>query len=95
MLNVQNYLIKSLAVVGTISLIIMACSVDNANDTNSTNSTANTNVVGRYQVSSYINSSLNTRYFDVIDTETGIVKSYYKSGATPGNYLLDKTTITQ
>ena len=93
MLNMQNYLIKSLAIVGTISLIIMACSADDANNTNSTNA------VGKYQISSYSNvlgtgGSSSVRYIDVIDTETGIVKSY---SAQPNSdvYVLKSTTSTQ
>jgi hypothetical protein len=96
MQNMQNYLIKSLAIVGTISLIIMACSADDANNTNST---ASTNAVGKYQISSYSNvlgtgGSLSVRYIDVIDTETGIVKSY---SAQPNSnvFVLKSTTSTQ
>lgn len=92
----KNYLMSSLAIVGAVSLIIMACSADNANNTNST---ASTNAVGKYQISSY--STLTAtgdayvkRYFDVINTETGEVKSYCKT-ATSSNYLLINTTVTQ
>ncbi len=79
-----NYLISSLAFVGAFSLIIMACSAD------STSSSNNTNAVGKYQISGDGASSR----FHVIDTETGIVKSYSKDGGT-ANYFLMNTTITQ
>ncbi len=87
----QNYLIKSLAVVGTISLIIMACSADEANNSNDTNSTANTNAVGKYQI-----CGTGTALLNVINTETGVVKTYLYSGtATSGTYTLTATTNTQ
>ncbi len=80
-----NYLISSLAIVGTFSLIIMACSADNANSANSVNS------VGKYQITgdSYGNAST----FHVIDTETGIVKTYRNNGTN--NYTLTSTTNAQ
>ena len=87
----QNYLIKSLAIVGTISLIIMACSADEANNSNETNSTANTNVVGKYQIS----SSGGGNGFHVINTETGVVKTYFASASstnTSGTYFVFATT---
>lgn len=89
----QNYLIKSLAIVGTISLIIMACSADDANNSNETNSTANTNVVGKYQITSGNGSGFQ---FYVINTETGVVKSYSTNTTLPGSpHVLKETIITQ
>jgi len=77
-----NYLISSLAIVGAFSLIIMACSTDNSSSANSVNS------VGKYQISSSGDNG-----FNVIDTETGVVKSY---GSGSGNvFNLYATTITQ
>lgn len=92
MLNMQNYLIKSLAVVGTISLIIMACSADEAKNSNDTNSTANTNAIGKYQITT--SSPAN---FHVLNTETGVVKSYYNpsmltSNTYSSNFVLYATT---
>ncbi len=82
-----NYLISSLAVVGAFSLIIMACSADNSNTTNSVVST-----VGKYQITSSPNSNLGK--FHVIDTETGVVKTFEKTTSS-GNYVLISTTVTQ
>ena len=87
----KNYVLHSLAIVGAISLIILACSADN-----STNSTA---TMSKYQISSFstisaAGSANITRYFDVIDTETGVVKSY-RSGTATGDYTLLTTTPTQ
>ncbi len=84
----KNYLMSSLAIVGAVSLIIMACSADNSNDPNGTNST---NALGKYQISSFINSA-NVKSFDVINTETGEVKSYVKGSA---GYILERVTATQ
>ena len=74
---------SSLAIVGAVSLIIMACSADNSNNT------ASTNAVGKYQITSGASGC-----FDVIDTETGVVKSYTKIG-TSIEYYLRTTTVTQ
>ena len=80
-----NYLISSLAIVGAFSLIIMACSADN-NDNNSTN---NVNVVGKYQIT----GDGTATKFHVIDTETGIVKTY--SNGNGPTYTLVTTTLPQ
>ena len=82
-----NYLISSLAIVGACSLIIMACSADNSSSANSVNS------VGKYQISSTGSGT----GFSVIDTETGVVKSYgYGAAGGGGNsFNLYATTITQ
>ncbi|MCX6183526.1 MAG: hypothetical protein NTX74_00435 [Flavobacterium sp.] len=82
----KNYVLHSLAIVGAISLIIMACSADNSNNTNTPN---NTNALGKYQISSSPNSNLGK--YHVIDTETGIVKTYEKTSSN-GNYVLISTT---
>ena len=76
-----NYLISSLAVVGAFSLIIMACSADSSNSTNGVNS------LGKYQLSTDGN-------IHVIDTETGVVKTYKYSNST-NNYVYQCTTSTQ
>jgi hypothetical protein len=78
-----NYLISSLAIVGAFSLIIMACSADDANVTNNTTTTGRYQITGGAQVST----------FHVIDTETGVVKSY--QGYNNSDFILTATTITQ
>lgn len=90
-----NYLISSLAIVGAFSLIIMACSADNSNSTN------NVNTAGRYQITALNGNNYAPFVFYVIDTETGVVKTY-KSDPHTGNgafgantYTLTSTTITQ
>lgn len=85
----KNYLINSFAIVGAISLFIMACSADNSN----TNSTSTTSAAGRYQITSGNSSGIQ---FYVIDTETGIVKSFSKSTITGGTvHVLNETITTQ
>ncbi|OYQ37880.1 hypothetical protein CHU92_07290 [Flavobacterium cyanobacteriorum] len=79
-----NYLINSLAIVGALSIIIMACSADNSNSANVANS------VGKYQIS----TTSNAGGFFVIDTETGVVKTF-KQNTSNGDYILTNTTITQ
>lgn len=78
-----NYLISSLAIVGAFSLIIIACSADNSNSANGVNS------VGKYQIS----TTSNAGGFFVIDTETGVVKTFKQD--TRNVYVLNQTTITQ
>ena len=93
-MKIPNYLMNSLAFVGAISLIIMACSADNSN----TNTASTTATVGRYQISSHstVSSTGNiAKYFDVIDTETGIVKSYVGNIQSNTPYTLMQTTVTQ
>jgi hypothetical protein len=84
-MKIPNYLMTSLAFVGAISLIIMACSADNSN----TNTASTTSTVGKYQIS----GSGGTSFF-VIDTETGIVKEYGRE-VTGTTYVLRSTTQTQ
>lgn len=79
-----NYLTSTLAIVGAFSLIVMACS---ANDNNS--ATTTTNSVGKYQITSTTGNG-----FYVIDTETGVVKTYVYSSIS-ANYDLYRTTSTQ
>jgi hypothetical protein len=84
-MKIPNYLMTSLAFVGAISLIIMACSADNSN----TNTASTTSAVGKYQIS----AGAGTIFF-VMDTETGIVKEYIRGGSEL-TYGLRSTTQTQ
>ena len=86
----QNYLTTGLAIVGAISLIIMACSAEGSQESNSTN---NVNSIGKYQITTVnIGSSLSSNVFHILDTETGVVKTYIYNGTI---YDLHRTTITQ
>jgi hypothetical protein len=87
----QNYLMTGLAIVGAISLFILACAAaEESNDSNNNNST---NSVGKYQITS--ENSL----FHVLDTETGIVKTYKFRWISTTNdtfeYVYKTTTVTQ
>jgi hypothetical protein len=89
-MKITDYLKTSLAIVGGISLFIMACSADDSN--NSENNTITATGIGKYQISSIGSSTYGN--FHVIDTETGIVKTFERPNAT-GNFVLTKTTVTQ
>ncbi len=92
-MKIPHYLMTSLAFVGAISIIIMACSADNSNSGANNNSA---NAIGKYQI-----SDANTGGFHVVDTETGIVKTYrtnYVDITSPNagyTFILETTTITQ
>ncbi len=83
-MKIPNYLTTSLAFVGAVSLIIMACSTNSATD--SSTNVNSTNSLGKYQLSA--DGSLH-----VLDTETGIVKTYGWSGNN--SYIYQCTTKTQ
>jgi hypothetical protein len=84
-MKIPNYLMTSLAFVGAISLIIMACSADNSK----TNTALTTSTVGKYQI-----SGTDPNQFFVIDTETGLVKSYLRNTIN-NTFSLTSTTTTQ
>jgi hypothetical protein len=86
----QNYLMTGLAIVGAISLFILACAAaDESNDSNNNNSATG---IGKYQITDIGQSTYGN--FHVIDTETGVVKTFQRD--TPnGDFTLRKTTITQ
>ena len=86
-MKIPTYLTNSLAIVGVISFVIMACSADDASNSTISNET------GRYQITT--GSHAASRTFHVIDTQTGVVKSFGEDGAQPGTYVLQTTTITQ
>ncbi len=90
-MKIPNYLMTSLAFVGAISLIVMACSADNSNSSTNNNSA---NAVGKYQISADASTG-----FHVIDTETGIVKTYKFKWINSANntyeYVYNSTTVTQ
>ena len=84
-----NYLLSSLAIVGACSLIIMACSADNAS------SATSVNAVGRYQITALNGPSTTPYLFYVIDTETGDVKTFKTYSQGSSVYELTSTTVTQ
>jgi hypothetical protein len=90
----QNYLMTGLAIVGAISLIIMACSAEDSQESNNSNNNNAATGIGKYQISDWGTAS--NGGFHVIDTETGVVKSYYRtSGFSNVPFILFQTTITQ
>jgi uncharacterized protein involved in high-affinity Fe2+ transport len=89
-MKITDYLKTSLAIVGGISLFILACSADDSD--NSENNPNMATGIGKYQITDIGQSTYGD--FHVIDTETGIVKTFERPTAT-GNFVLTKTTITQ
>lgn len=85
----QNYLMTVLAIVGAISLIFMTCSAKESNNTNNNNSASG---IGKYQITNIGNSTYGS--FHLLDTETGVVKTYSKLTQN-SSYILTNTTITQ
>ena len=88
----QNYLMTGLAIVGAISLIIMACSAEDSQESNNSNNNNSASGIGKYQITDMGSSSYGN--FHVLDTETGVVKTYSKLTSS-SNYVLTNTTITQ
>ncbi len=89
----QNYLMTGLAIVGAISLIIMACSAEDSQESNNSNNNNLASGIGKYQITTVnIGSSLSSNVFHILDTETGVVKTYIYNGTI---YDLHRTTITQ
>jgi hypothetical protein len=85
----QNYLKTGLVIVGAISLIIMMCSAKGSNNSNTNNSSSG---IGKYQITDRGSSTYGS--FHILDTETGVVKTYSKLTQN-SNYVLINTTITQ
>ena len=90
----KNYLLHSLAIVGAISLIIMACSTDSPSENTSRPTTPTlASTIGKYQISTTVYSV--SEYLDVIDTQTGIIKTYSRLANSYSSYSLVTTTNTQ
>jgi hypothetical protein len=90
----KNYVLNSLAIVGAISLIIMACSTDSPSENTSRPTTPTlAPTIGKYQISTTVYSA--TEFLDVIDTQTGIIKTYSRLATNYGTYSLVTTTNTQ
>lgn len=94
----KSILLNIFAVIGFGTFIFLACSVDDIDSTenNNNNSEIITNNYGKYQMTNGGGANL----FHVLDTETGVVKTFYTSenGSlwTSGNapYQLLYTTDT-
>ena len=92
-MKIPNYLMTSLAFVGAISLIIKACSTNSATDTAANTTTVTTPTIGKYQLSA------NDTKLHVLDTETGIIKTYAFKWINSNNdtyeYVYKTTTATK
>lgn len=94
-MNYPKYLVNSFAILGVISLIFFACASTDIDSGVPDDTNPPVVATGKYQISSY-NSSINssTRYMDIVDTETGVVK-HYQYIANYDKFVLLYTTITQ
>ena len=75
-MKLPNFLIHTFAAVGVISLIFWSCAAaDSDNIDNIDNPPQISSSVGKYQVSNF-----NTSSMVILNTETGVSKSYFTSG---------------
>ena len=75
-MKLPNFLIHTFAAVGVISLIFWSCAAaDSDNIDNIDNPPQISSSVGKYQVSNIGNYAM-----VILNTETGVLKSYYLSG---------------
>jgi len=79
----KNQLINLFALIGFVTFIVLACSVASDDDEpiNPNPQTTDTNDYGKYQVSDISSSNI-----VVLNTETGVMKSYVYSGGSNGNW---------
>jgi len=79
----KKILINTFALIGFVTFILLACSVDDidSNDNNNNNSEIVSNDYGKYQVSATSSSLI-----VVLNTETGVMKTYYNTGNSWGEY---------
>ena len=75
----KSILLNIFAVIGFGTFIFLACSVDDIDSTenNNNNSEIVTNNYGKYQMA----GTGSNNSFHVLDTETGVVKTYYAPNA--------------
>ena len=67
------------AIVGVVSIIFWTC----ASESTSTNVNLPQLIGGTYQI-----SQATPDYMSIINTETGVVKSYYRDGDTDGEWVI-------
>ena len=80
----KKFLINTFALIGFVTFILLACSVDDI-DSNDNNNNNNQNEIvsntGKYQVASWKEYGI-----VVLNTETGVMKSYDFESNGAGNY---------
>ena len=79
----KKILLNTFALIGFVTFILLACSVDELDspDNNNNNSEVVSNGYGKYQV-----ASTHTSYIVVLNTETDVMKSYYRYGTGDDEY---------
>jgi hypothetical protein len=74
------------AIVGVVSIIFWTCASESTSDTTNVNPPQLTEGYGKYQVSTISVESGNFASLVILNTETGIMKSYYRVTGTSQNY---------
>ena len=68
------------AIVGVVSIIFWTCASESTSDDSSSNLPPQiTEGYGKYQVASISTGSVNTASLVILNTETGVIKSYYRN----------------
>ena len=76
------------AILGVVSIIFWTCSAESSSDDNSSNLPPQiTDGYGKYQV-----SMSDTNFMVILNTETGVLKSYVRYSATNGEWMEGYTT---
>ena len=95
----KKFLINTFALIGFVTFILLACSVDeiaDSSDNNNNNSEIVSNDYGKYQIT----DGGTYQVFHVLNTETGEVRSYLNeeqrdsNGNWDGSFNLKHTTQT-
>ena len=87
----KKFLINTFALIGFVTFILLACSVDDIDSNDNTNNNNNQNEIvsndyGKYQVSALGGSTI-----VVLNTETGVMKTYINTLA--GNNWTESTNV--
>ena len=78
-----NYLKNVFAGLGILSLIFYTCASESTSDDSSSNLPPQiTEGYGKYQVASITTESANYASLVILNTETGVMKSYYRNSAS-------------
>ena len=90
----KKILINTFALIGFVTFILLACSVDeiaDSSDNNNNNSETVSNNYGKYQMSTTQFSNAAGNLFHVLDTETGEVRTY--SSVSQNNDMINGSYV--
>tara|TARA_B100001778_G_C18343148_1_gene518469 strand:+ start:370 stop:648 length:279 start_codon:yes stop_codon:yes gene_type:complete len=88
----KKILINTFALIGFVTFILLACSVDDidSSDNNNNNSETVSNNYGKYQVA----STGYTNRIVVLNTETGVMVTYYSGNTSSGSWSASTSAVT-